>query len=110
MPEFAVFIIVFIYSAILWVAVLIIYSAFIESLDFGRLSTFALKSVILIAIVAAVVSFVPWGGFLTFPLWGLGLIIIMRVDLWEARMLLALLWVVNYFVGLAVRGAMLSAR
>jgi hypothetical protein len=30
-----VFAIVFIYTAILWVVVLIIYSAFIESFDFG---------------------------------------------------------------------------
>ena len=79
-----IFTIVFIYTAILWVVVLFIYSAFIESFDFGALSTFALKSVLQVSLVAAVATFVPFGGYLALLVWALGLLIIFQKDLWES--------------------------
>jgi hypothetical protein len=104
----AIFTIVFIYTAILWVVVLVIYSAFIESFDFGPLSTFALKSVIVVGAVAAVATFVPYGGLFNLIVWALGLLIIFRKDLWELRVLVLLLWGVNFAAGLLLRGILQS--
>jgi len=105
-----IFTIVFIYTAILWVVVLLIYSAFIESFDFGALSTFALKSVIIVGVIAAVATFVPYGGLLNLLIWGLGLVIIFRKDLWEVGVLVILLWAVNFAAGLILRGVLQSMR
>jgi hypothetical protein len=103
-----IFAIVFLYTAILWVVVLILYSVFIESFDFGRLSTFALKSVLIVGIVAAVATFVPYGGLLNLLVWALGLLIIFRKDMWELRVLVLLLWGVNFAAGLLLRGILQS--
>jgi hypothetical protein len=103
-----IYAIVFAYTAVLWVVVIVIYSMFIESLDFGRLSTFALKSVVLVAIVAVVVTFVPYGGWLSLLVWWVGLMAIFRMDLWQSRVLVVLLWGVNFAAGLILRGILAS--
>lgn len=110
MSEIVVFAIVFIYTAILWVVVLVLYSAFIESFDFGALSTFAWKSAILVGIISAVVSFVPYGGFLALLIWALGLLILFQKDVWESRVLVILIWVVNFVAGLIMRALLTSAN
>lgn len=108
MTEAAIFAIIFAYSAVLWALVLVIYSAFVESLDFGPLSTFALKSVILVGIVAAVATFIPYGGLLTLIVWAIGLVIVFKMDLWEIRVLVLLLWGVNFLFGLLIRGLIVA--
>lgn len=109
MSNAALFAIVFTYTAILWVAVIFLYSAFIESFDFGALSTFVWKSALLVGIVAAVATFVPHGGFFTLLIWALGLLILFQRDLWESRVLIILLWAANFIAGLILRGLLLSA-
>src|SRR5262245_28385106 len=105
----AVFVIVLIYSAILWVVVLVLYSVLMESLDFGPLPTFALKSLGLVTAVAIVVTFVPYGNYFTLLVWWLGLMVIFKMDLWECRVLVVLVWACNFVAGLAMRGLMLAA-
>lgn len=114
MPYFIAFLIVFTYTAILWVIVLAIYSAFFEPFDFGPLSTFALKSAILVGIVSASGLFLGIGGRLAnLLIWWLGLILLFRRDFWESRVLVVLLWGVNFLVGLllqaAIQGLLTSA-
>ncbi|MBM4069374.1 MAG: hypothetical protein FJ271_10565 [Planctomycetes bacterium] len=103
------FALVFGYTAIVWVAVIFLYSFFIESFDFGALSTFAWKSALLVGILAAVTVWVPYGGFFTLFVWALGLLIVFQKDLWESRVLIILLWSVNFVAGLVLRGLLLSA-
>jgi hypothetical protein len=43
-------------------------------------------------------------------IWGLGLVIIFRKDLWEVRVLVILLWAVNFAAGLILRGVLQSMR
>lgn len=109
MPELIVYTIVFAYTLILWVIVLVAYSTFIESFDFGYLPAFASKSAILVAIVSAVVTFVPFGGFLALVVWWVGLAAIFRMDFWECRVLVFLLWGLNFVIGLALAGLLHSA-
>jgi hypothetical protein len=103
MSAVLLFPIIFLYTAVLWVVVLVIYSTFVESFDFGVLSTFAWKSVILIAIVAAVETFVDYGGWFAVFIWALGLLVLFRKDLWEMRILIVMIWVSNLVVGWIIR-------
>jgi len=103
MSAMLLFAIVFLYTAVLWVVILFIYSTFVESFDFGVLSTFAWKSAILIAIISAVTVFVPYGGFFTLLIWALGLLLLFRKDPWEARILIVMIWVSNFVVGWIIR-------
>jgi hypothetical protein len=108
MSEFALFCVIFLYSAILWVVVLVIYSALVESLDFGRLWLFAVKSLVLIAGVAAVVTFVPGGIFVSMLAWGVGLVLIMRLDFSTAGKLIVVLGGVNLVAYLLLYWLVLS--
>jgi len=109
MSLIAVFIIVLIYSAVLWVVVLVLYSVLMESLDFGWLPGFAFKSLGLVTAVAIVVTFVPYGSYFTLVVWWLGLMVIFKMDLWECKVLVVFVWACNYVAGLALRGLMLAA-
>ncbi len=66
------------------------------------------KSLILTGVIALVVTFVTYGGFFTLVLWWLGLMVVFKMDFWECRMLVFLLWGVNYVAGLILRGMMMS--
>ncbi len=102
--------IVYLYTAILWVVVLVVYSMLMEPFDFGVLSTFVWKSALLVAIVAAVVAFVPMGGLISLGIWILGLLILFRKDLWECRVLVLLLWALNYVTGLLLQFLLATAE
>jgi hypothetical protein len=103
MSALLLFTIIFLYTAVLWVVILFIYSTFVEPFDFGVLSTFAWKSVILVAIVSAVETFVPYGGWFAVFIWGLGLLILFQKDLWEMRILIVMIWASNLVVGWIIR-------
>jgi len=103
MSVMLLFAIAFLYTAVLWVVILFVYSTFVESFDFGVLSTFAWKSAILIAIISAVEVFVPYGGGFVLLIWGLGLLILFRKDPWEWRILIVMLWVSDLIVGWIIR-------
>jgi hypothetical protein len=100
----AVFGIAFLVTFFIWVVVLIIYSTMIESFDFGYLPAFLLKSVILVTAVVLVVMFVPFGGLLSLLVWAVGLMTLFRMDAWGSRILVMLIWAVNFVASLAIRG------
>jgi hypothetical protein len=106
-----IFPIVFIYTAILWVAVLVVYNLLFEPFDFGALSWFAVKSVILVGVVSLVVTFVPLGlgRLASLPFWWIGLVVTFKKDVWECRILVFLLWGVNFLVGWMFQGLLLLA-
>jgi len=103
-----VFAIIFAYTLVVWLIVLTIYHNLIEPFDFGPLSTFAVKTLVIVAIVTTVVLLVPGGRYLALLIWWLGLAVLFGRDLWESRMLVVLLWVVNFVVGLALQAWLLS--
>jgi hypothetical protein len=103
MPALLLFLIIFVYSAVLWVVILFLYSTFVESFDFGILSKFAWKSAILVGIVAAMEAFIPHGSWFTPFVWGAGLVILFRRDAWETLILVVMIWVANFLVGLIIR-------
>ncbi len=64
--------IVFIYTAILWVVVLILYNLLFEPFDFGALGLFAVKSAILVSLVTLTVVSFPGATWCRWPFGGSG--------------------------------------
>jgi hypothetical protein len=102
--------IVFIYTAVLWVVVLLLYNLFFEPFDFGPLGWFAGKSAILVFIVSLTVTFVPFGGLASLVVWWIGLMIIFKKDLLECRILVIMIWGTNFLISLAMGAWFMSAR
>jgi hypothetical protein len=109
MEYLIIFPIVFVYTSILWVVVLVLYNLLFEPFDFGALGSFAIKSVILILIVSVVRTFVPYGGLATLVVWWIGLMVIFKKDLWECKILVLLLWGINFLIGWLILALVLTA-
>jgi len=108
MTTFLIFSIVYAYTWFVWVLVLVIYNLLIESFDFGPLGAFAWKSAILIFIVALVIMNVPFGALASLLVWLVGLLVILKRDLWECRVLVIMIWgayfVVSLLMDMVLRG------
>jgi hypothetical protein len=94
--------IVFVYTAIVWTAVLVVYNLFFEPFDFGALSEFAWKSAILVLVASLVITFIPFGIFASLLVWLIGLMLIFKKDLWECRVLVILIWATYFLVSFAI--------
>jgi len=91
---FAVGIVILIISMVLT-------SSLMGGVEFGALHVVLLKALPLIALVN-LVALLPGalGFFLPLPVWWFGLMIVFRLDFWEARMLVVTNWVLNILVHL----------
>lgn len=96
MAHVVIFGIAYAVTLVIWLIVVLIYNKVIESIDFGSLPRFVLKSLLIVAVVVPVIFYVPFGGYLSFAVWGIGLMIIFHMDVWEAKMLVMLIWAVNF--------------
>jgi hypothetical protein len=101
--------IVFVYTAVLWVVVLLLYNVLFEPFDFGSLGFFAGKSAILVFLIALTVTFVRYGDLASLPIWWIGLMVIFKKDLLECRILVVLIWGTNFLVSLAMGAMFMSA-
>jgi hypothetical protein len=99
--------IAFVYLSIIWIAVLAIYNVFLEPFDFGPLGSFALKSVALVAIVSAFVTFVPFGGLASLIVWWIGLMVIFKKDFWECKILVILIWGISFLGNMGIQALLL---
>ena len=102
MVYFIVLPIVIFYTAIVWVVALVIYNHLFEPFDFGALSSFIWKSAILVVLASLVITFVPFGIFVSLIVWLAGLMLIFKKDPWECRILVALIWVTYFLVNMAM--------
>jgi len=101
--------VVFFLTSVIWVIVLMLYSMLMEPFDFGPLGAFALKSAILIFLVSLTVTFVPFGRFASLLVWWFGLMVIFRKDFWECRVLVVMIWGVNFAMSFGL-AALFAAR
>ena len=101
--------IVYVYTAVLWVVVLVLYNLLIDGLDMGALGSFAWKSAILVLFVALTVTFVPWGDFASLIIWWIGLMVIFKKDLWECRILVTMIWGVDFLCTLLVKSLLMAS-
>ncbi len=75
---------------------MVLTSTFMGGVEFGALHMVLLKAIPLIVLVN-LVALLPgaWGFFLPLPVWWVGLMIVFRLDFWEARTLVITNWVLN---------------
>jgi len=59
-------------------------------------------------LVVNTISLLPFGRFIVGPIWLFGLMILFRLDLWEARILVVVNWGLNFFARMAVFGAVMA--
>jgi predicted Zn finger-like uncharacterized protein len=70
-------------------------SIWFGALEIGEIHVAVVKAFILVAIVN-VVSLLPWCGFVfTLLIWFAGILTLFRLDVWEARILILINWVLN---------------
>jgi hypothetical protein len=100
--------IIFVYTLIVWVAVLFLYNTLVEPFDFGPLGTFAAKSLGLVFAVSLFVTFVPFGMLASLIVWWLGLTLVFKKDFWECKVLVILIWGANFVIGLGIQAIMQS--
>lgn len=89
------FVATFVYLAILWVVVLIVYNLIFEPFEFGALSSFAVRSAILLAVIA-LIYLIPYVNWFSLVAWWIGLMIVFKKDFWECRILVFLIWGLSF--------------
>jgi|SRR5579875_1735396 phage FluMu protein Com len=107
-----------VYSVILAVmipisTVILILSMFISSwlgggIEFGEAHVVIPKAAVLLLVVN-LIGLLPLGGFLAAPVWLFGLMLLFRLELWEARLLVFVNWGLNFLVRMAVFAAIMAA-
>jgi hypothetical protein len=95
-------------SMVIFFLAVIITSVAIEALDIGEIHAAVFKAFLLVVLVN-LVRLVPFGGYLTLLVWLVGLLVVFRLDLWEARMVLLINWLLNMAVSFFLLGLLMSA-
>jgi hypothetical protein len=82
-------------STVILILSMIISSALGGGIEFGEVHVVIPKAIGLL-IVVTLVSLIPFVGWiLTFPIWVIGLMVLFRLDVWEARFVFIINWLLN---------------
>jgi hypothetical protein len=81
-------------SGLILFASMLLTSRTMGGVEFGSLSAVFLKGGFLLVAVN-LIMLIPYGGWLTLPVWWLGLMMLFRIDFWEARVLVIINWALN---------------
>ncbi len=95
-------------SAVFFIVSVLVTSAVGGGLDLGPLKTAIPKAVLLLCIVD-LVMLLPGGLYLAMIPWIIGLMGLFGLDIWEAKIIIAVNWVLNYLFNLIVMTAIISA-
>jgi hypothetical protein len=96
-------------STVILIISMFISSAVAGGIDFGDARVAIPKAAALLLIVNSIGLFCGFAGsILTFPVWLFGLMSLFRLDLWEARVLVAINWGLNFLARMAVTSVILS--
>jgi hypothetical protein len=94
-------------STIILIISMVISSQLVGGIDFGEVHTAIAKSILLLFAVN-VIYLVPFGLFLSIPIWLFGLMYLFNLDFWETRFLLFINWVLNYAARFAIMAMIVS--
>jgi hypothetical protein len=95
-------------SIIILIGSMLLTSKFMGGVEFGTLGEVVVRGGILL-IVINLVCLIPYGIWLALPVWWFGLMILFRIDFWEARTLVVINWLLNLVVNLLLHSATLRA-
>jgi hypothetical protein len=108
MHPLAIFLTVFLYTAILWGVVLYLYDRFFEPFDFGNFPIFLGKSVLLIFLVSLCgLHFI--GVLLSLFVWWGGIMFLFQKDFWQCRVLVLLLYGLFFATSILIAGYIIEA-
>jgi hypothetical protein len=82
-------------STVIFFVAMYLSSVLVGAMEIGEIHVAIVKSFIILFAVN-LVSLAPFGGFISLVVWLVGLMTLFRLDLWEARMLLFINWVLNF--------------
>lgn len=88
-------------STVILIISMIISSQLAGGIDFGDVREVIPKAVGLLLLVN-VIGLIPYGGWVTFPIWLFGLMFLFHLDLWESRLLITINWLLNFWAGILV--------
>jgi hypothetical protein len=94
-------------SMVILVISMLLSSTIAGGINFGEIHTAIPKAALLI-IAVNLVSLIPFGGFLTFPIWVVGAMYAFDLDFWEARFLIFVNWALNFGFKLILFHALLA--
>jgi predicted Zn finger-like uncharacterized protein len=94
-------------GTVLFFVAMILSSVMLGAIEIGEIHVAAFKAFFLVLLVN-LVRLVPFGGYLTWLVWLIGLMTIFGLDLWEARMLFLINWLINVVLTLFLMGALMS--
>lgn len=92
-------------SVVILIISMLITSALGGGVEFGEVHIVLAKAVPLL-IVVSVLELVPFGVFLSIPIWWIGLMILFRLDFWEVRTLVGVNWGLNTIAYYALLAAL----
>jgi hypothetical protein len=96
-------------SLVILIASMFISSALGGGINFG-LAHLAVAKAALLLLIVTLVSLIPFAGLLlTFPIWLFGLMIMFDLDIWEARFVIFINWMLNTIVKWCLLGLLLTA-
>jgi hypothetical protein len=76
-------------------------------IDFGEVHTAIPKAAALLLVIN-LINVLPFGAFLAFPVWLVGLMRLFGLDLWESRFLVAINWILNALAKTFLLGVVLA--
>jgi hypothetical protein len=95
-------------SAIILVVSMIISSGLGGGIEFGEVHVVIPKALGLLFVVN-LIGLLPFGIFLAFPVWAIGLMVLFKLDLWETRVLITVNWGLNAVVRFGLMSVILAA-
>ena len=101
------FVIIFVVTAVAWVAAVTVYNLVVGGFNFGELSAFVGKSAVLVAATTAL-AFIPYGGWLALAVWWFGVVAFFGMDFWEAKIIVIIIWLCSLAISLIAAAALAS--
>jgi hypothetical protein len=101
----AIFIVTFAASILILVLSMMLTSSAMGGVDFGQAHVVIAKGAALLLAVNCL-ALLPYGVWLTLPVWWFGLMLLFRIDFWEARTLVVINWALDGIAFFLIRLAM----
>jgi hypothetical protein len=99
------FILTFAASIVILVVSMMLTSSALGGVEFGQVHVVIFKGAVLLLAVNGI-GLLPYGVWLSLPVWWLGLMVLFHIDFWEARTLVVINWVLNGITFLLLRLAL----
>jgi len=92
-------------STVIFFVAMVLSNLIAEAVDIGEIHVAIIKAFGLLLVVN-LVSLLPFGNWAALVVWLVGLMVVFRLDFWEARILIVFNWGLNFAVNLFLMAAL----